>query len=1025
MAITQDKYGFMWFATQDGLNRYNGYDFKIFKHVPGDKNSLSGNHIIAVYEDKDGVLWIGTNGGGLNRYNTGRETFVHYKHDSDDPMSISDNRVTAICEDNLGELWVGTEKGLNKFDRKTKKFKRYQNDINVKDSLSFDNIKTIHKDGKGLLWIGTKNGLNRYDPEHDNFIHYKHDPADPKSISDNSVWSIYDDGNFLWICTFGGGLNRFDRNDGTFTRYIHIPDKNSVNDNYTTRVYKDKHGVLWIGTKSGGLNRFDQLIEYFSHYQHNYQDRHSLSHNYITAIYEDMSGVIWIGTLAGGLNKFKKLSLKNSIEYYTHIPNNNKSLSNQTVWSVIEDKERFVWIGTDKGVNRFDRTNKEFKYYFNDLTDSVRVIYEDRDGILWFGTFSEGLLRYDRNTKNMKRYKTNPDNPSALSSNTIISIYEDSMGILWLGSWDGGLNKFDRINETFKNYKKEPHNPYSLSNNIVRCVYEDSRKNLWIGTNDGLNKLDRKTQKFDKYRANENETKSLSNNTVRCIYEGRNGDIWIGTNGGLNNFNTVTGEFESYRESDGLVNETVYGILEDLYGTLWLSTNKGLSSFDPISESFRNYDVRDGLQSNEFNAGAYHKNRNGELFFGGINGFNIFHPYVTKLNKKNTPSVILTEFQKFYQDVKFDEPIQDIEEIILSRKDMIFSFNFATVDYTDSRKNQYKYKLENFDREWINAKTRRSAAYTNLDPGKYIFKVKGSNSDGIWSNEISTSVIVIPSWWETWWFKAILLIIICIFLYISLKFYKLREQFNGIAAIGRYMAHEISNPLASMRVTCDLVSKIYQEKDVRVLRMLKNLSYNIIEIDEGIKSFGDLDPSVKKTNYYEPIDILSLTKEVIESFQERRKLEEIYLEINFNNKAKVKIFPTDFKVIFRNLLLNAIDAVNQKEIFENSENYRKQIAVNFKYGIDERNLLLEIKDNGIGMNKKTIRACRQLYFSTKNQRNYEKSLRSKSSMHRTRGMGLHIVQDKIDKYNMKLEIESKEKEGSLFRLSIPITGENR
>lgn len=805
-AIMQDSKGFMWFGTADGLNKYDGYSFTVYNHDPRDSTLISNNTIIAIYEDKSGTLWIGTRGGGLNRFDRETEKFTHYGHDPSNTNSLSDNHILSIHEDKAGALWIGTEYGgFNKFDRETERFEPYKHDPANPNSLSSDHIVRICEDKTGVLWIGTNNGLNRFDKEHKSFTHYQNSPADANSLSHNQINAIYEDkSGTLWIGT-DNGLNKLvlSEKEGydiservNFVHYQHDPmNPNSLSDSMIRSIYEDKAGNLWIGTAKGGLNKLvlspdssgrgsDKEKVTFVHYKHNPYDPNSLSSNNVRSIFEDKSGVLWIGTDGKGLNKY--VSLKKKFVHYKNDPYDPNSLSDNYVYAICQDKDGTFWIGTiGGGLNKFDREREIFTHYINDPSDpnslshnSVLSICESRhEGTksLWIGT-SGGLDKlvlspdsigkgFDKEKDQFMHYKhdpANPNSPKSLSDNTVTSIIEDKSGNLWIGTY-GGLDKFDREKKQFVHYKHEPANLNSLSKGRIRSIFEDKSGTLWIGTEGGgLNKFNLSNEQFMHYEHDPANLNSLSNNYIFSIYENSSDSgsiLWIGTNGGgLNKlvlsetegFDGEKQKFIWFTQKNGLPSNVVYGILGDKHGNLWLSTNKGLSKFNPRTETFRNYDVNDGLQSNEFNKGAYFKSGNGEMFFGGINGFNSFYPDSIKDNPY-IPPVVITKFNKFNKTVKSD--ISDTEEIDLSYRDKYLSLEFVALDYTNPQQNQYRYRMKGFDEDWIDAGTRRFATYTNLDPGEYVFNVTGSNSDGRW-NELGVSVRIVikPPFWETWWF---------------------------------------------------------------------------------------------------------------------------------------------------------------------------------------------------------------------------------------------------------------------------------
>ncbi len=758
-AILQDRQGFMWFGTQDGLNKYDGYEFTIFKHDLEEPTTISDNFVRAIYQDQTGVLWIGTNG-GLNKFEPVTETFIRYQHDADNNRSLSDNTVRTILEDRTGLLWIGTDGGLNAFDPDSGKFTSYQHDPANPNSLSHNTIRDIYQDQAGTLWIATDGGgLNKFDQETESFSAYRHNPDDPTGLSHDDLSSIHQDqAGMLWISTEGGGLNKFDPASEIFRVYKNdLDDPHSLSDDNFRTIYQDRSGQLWLGARDG-LNRFNPAAENFTHYHNDPADPHSLSANHILSIFEDRAGVLWVGTNGGGLNKFNRAI--EAFAHFTNTSNNPNRLSDNMVWSIFEDQAGRLWIGTSNGLNRFDRSTGDFTHYHHnpdDLTslstDFIPVVIEDHNGLLWVGADEGGLNKFDQASESFTAYRHDPDDPGSLSDDDVWSLYEDSQGTLWVGTWGGGLNRFEPETERFTRYQHNSENPQSVSDNVIRTIFEDQAGVLWLGTNGGgLNRFDRESERFNHYTHDPDDPDSLSDNVVRTIYEDQTGVLWLGVDGGgLNKFDRQSETFTHYREKDGLVNDTVYGILEDDQANLWLSTNNGLSKFNPQTETFKNYNASDGLQSNEFNQGAHHHSESGELFFGGINGFNAFFPDRIEDNP-HPPPVVLTGFQIFNEPVNFDRPLAEITDIELSWRDSVFSFEFAALDYTVPEENRYAYKLEGFDKDWIEAGNRRFATYTDLDGGEYLLQVRGANNDGVW-NEAGPDIriTITPPPWKTWW----------------------------------------------------------------------------------------------------------------------------------------------------------------------------------------------------------------------------------------------------------------------------------
>lgn len=774
--ILQDRKGFLWFGTMDGLNQYDGYGFTIYKHDAQNANSLSDNSITAIYEDRLGMLWIGTRD-GLNCFERRTGRFTRYVHDSAQPWSLSHNWISAISADTVqgtNRLWIGTlGGGLELFEPKTQGFLHFRHDAANPNSMSSNQVRAIYVDKLGVVWVGTAAGLNKLVLSNDQgtpaaqFTHFKNAPTDPASLSHNVISSIYEDhAGHLWLTTFGGGLNKFDRASGKFKRYLHdSKNPHSLNHNTARPICADpQRGTLWIGT-SGGLDEFDPATERFTHHQNEPANPNSLSNDDVWSVYEDKSGALWVGTYGGGVNKFS--AAKEKFLHYKYDPADPNGLGHNMVMSIGEDRHGALWVGTGGGgLYQYDAGQRKFTRYQHTpanpgslSSDGVAAICTDKTGTLWIGT-GTGLDRFDAARRQFIHYRHDPLNPHSLSANGVSVIRDDPHeAVLWIGTGAGGLNKFDRAAEKFVRYQHDPQDPGSLSDNTVYTILLDPANELWIGTANGLNKFDRVNNRFIRYQHDHANPQSLSNNRVFSLYANTPNTLWVGTwGGGLDYFDQRTGTFTHFTEKDGLPNGVIYGILGEASGRLWLSTNNGLSRFDPATKTFRNYDVADGLQSNEFNQGAYFKNKNESMFFGGINGFNQFFPGRINDNP-HAPPLVLTAFKKFDKPAKLDTAITEIKRLQLSHRDNFFSFTFAALDYTNPEKNQYAYKLEGFDEDWIYCGTRRYASYTNLGGGEYTFRVKGSNSDGVWNEAgVAVKIVVTPPFWKTWWFIALAVI---------------------------------------------------------------------------------------------------------------------------------------------------------------------------------------------------------------------------------------------------------------------------
>ena len=759
--IFQDSRGFLWFGTEDGLNRYDGYAFKTFKPDPDVPTSLSDRWITSIVEDQNGYLWIGTRQGGLNRFDPKSEQFQHFLYNSSDLLSLSNNHINSLLVDYDNNLWVGTADGLDLFDPATGTFSHYVSKPAQSDGISGKNVTAIYQDQLGRLWVGTSaGGLNQFDKQTKVFTSFQNNPANLNTISNNYVTAITDAENGqLWVGT-RNGLNRFDPESGLFEQFTHSEDnKQSLTNNTITSLQMDITGNLWVGTLSG-LDRLDTEVNRFIHYRNDPSFLQSLSKNHVTSIYEDRGGVLWFGTRGGGVNKYDRQ--RNNFAYYRHDPANPNSLSGNSIFPIFVDSEGYAWIGTEvAGLNRFTwYTNliMRFEHDPNDpntiISNTIYSIAEDLDGLLWIGT-ADGLDSLNRDTFTFTHYQRDASNPDSLSANTIYSVFVDSENVIWLGTTNS-LDRFNRDTGTFTHYSPWLADASNLSSTSVSVIREDSKGNLWIGMFDGgLIKFNRTTGKSTRYRFDPTNKQSLSNDTVQAIYEDTLGKLWVGTGGGLNLYHPQTDSFTYYLEKDGLPNNVVYGILEDDRGYLWLSTNYGISRFDPKSESFRNFDAGDGLQSNEFNGSAFAKGRIGEFYIGGINGLTVFRP-LSITDNPYLPQITITSLTQGDQPIKTSSSIETARDITLVWPQNSLEFEFAGLSYNQPNKNKYAYKLEGFD-NWHYIGTKRDGRYTNLPGGKYTLLLKATNSDGVWNeNPIRINVTVVPPFWQTIWFRILL-----------------------------------------------------------------------------------------------------------------------------------------------------------------------------------------------------------------------------------------------------------------------------
>ncbi len=844
-AIMQDASGFLWFGTQDGLNKYDGYEFTVYRPDSEDPNSLGGHYVRALAVDSEGALWIGTFGDGLDRLDRTSGQVTHYENRRSSRYSLSSDIVLALYADRAGTVWIGTQAGLNRYDRERDRFVRYRHVEGNARSLSHDVVRVVYEDRDGVLWLGTEGGgLDRFDRASERFTHYRHYASARDSLGGNVVLSIHQDREgLLWVGTDGGGLSRLDPSTDHFDRYQHDPgDSHSLSHNTVSAIFEDSEGVLWIGTQGGGLNRFDRESGQFIRYQHVPGDATSLSDDWILSIYEDRGGVLWIGTVGGGLNLLDRATHR--FRHYQSIPYDANSLGDDFVWAIYEDREGIFWIGTyGGGLDRYEPAEDRWTHYRHDPSiahslghDVIRAIRQDARGFLWIGTDGEGLDRFDPQTERFSHYRFDPEDPLSLSSDTVLTLHVDPSGAVWIGTGNG-LNQYMPGLDGFFRYQASGEDLNSLSNGVVRSVSDAAEGCLWVGTDRGLNLLDPGTRHVTRYRARELEPDPLTESSILSVYQDGAGVLWLGTFGqGLVRFDPREGSTRAYRDRDGLPSNVVYGILEDDQGSLWLSTNYGLSQLDPQTETFQNYDSSHGLQSNEFNAGAYWRAFDGAMYFGGVNGFSAFYPdRVTK--NPYQPPVVLTHLTQGGAEIEARRPIEAIRELTLRWPNNYFDFGYAALSYSQSDRNQYAYMLEGLEDDWIYVGTQRAGRYTNLPGRSFTLRIRASNSDGVWNPDgLALKITVIPPFWETWLFRSMvgLLLVAVVVTWYRLRVRGIEVRSRRLEAQVEDRTREIEQRRQELEALYRADEELYRHLELDdVLQALVDIAVNVLNADKS------------------------------------------------------------------------------------------------------------------------------------------------------------------------------------------------
>jgi ligand-binding sensor domain-containing protein/signal transduction histidine kinase len=783
--MLQDRQGFIWIGTLNGLNRYDGYRFKTYKPVPDNPNSLGGLRVFAVFEDRSGILWIGVDQ-ELDRFDPVTETFTRFRADPDNPDGPS-GYLEHMTQDRDGMLWLATRNGLDRLDPASGRFTHYRNDPHDPHSLTSNDVRFVLEDRQGTLWIAAGAGLDAFDRRTGRVL--RHYPSSQQPPLDRI---LEDRSGLLWLsATRGGGLASLDRETGVFTRYTWFegwPGTPGLRG--CAAIHEDQHGMLWLATKPDGLVRFDRARRLFTRYRNNPADPTSLNNDDALSLLEDREGGVWVGTNGGGVNRFP--SAPSPFTVYRKEPGNPNSLDEKNVVSVFEDSRGILWIGTISQLNRLDRKTGRYTLYRHDPANSesitsgvVRATVEDRAGFLWFGTWGGGLNRFDRRTGRFKAYRHDPADAASLSHDYILSLLIDHEGSLWAGT-DDGLNRLDARTGRFTHFRSKSG---SIESRWYPVLAEGADGSIWMGTyTRGLQRLDVRTGEIAAYKYDPKVRSSLSNNQVHALCVDHAGTLWVGTQNGLDRFDRTTGKFTTFGERDGLPNNAVEGILEDSAGNLWLSTSIGLSRFDPRARTFRNYFSEDGLADNEFNDfSVYYKSPSGEMFFGGVNGVTAFYPERV-VDRPFVPPVVLTDFRLFNDPVPvggrspLKKSISYSDSLTLSHAQNIFTLEFSALSFASPTRIRYRYRLEELETHWNEASpTRRIVTYTTLPAGEYRFRVQSKDNRGGWSEPgLTLAIRVLPAWWNAWQFKTMVGASFALFLWLGheLRVRQLARQFN-------------------------------------------------------------------------------------------------------------------------------------------------------------------------------------------------------------------------------------------------------
>jgi ligand-binding sensor domain-containing protein/signal transduction histidine kinase len=1011
----QDKLGFMWFGTFDGLNKFDGYNFTIYRHNQKDTTSIINNMIQSIYEDREGNLWLRT-WKGLSLYDRIHDNFITI--DENNSFIQSPLNIGNVYQDRHGNYWCTTaNQGLIYYNPRNKNQTLYTHQENDPNSIASNNIRVIFEDSEGGMWFATYQlGLDRFNDSTRAFTHFKNQKGAAGSIIGNDVYAIVEDKeHFLWFACYGDGLSRIQISNvdqQSFTNYQQDAQKNNgLSSNFIRSLYPDKDQGLWIGTENGGLDYLNEAKKTFVHFKNEKDDLNSLNNNSIYSICQDNNGDLWIGTFAGGVNVLHHS--KQAFKQYRHIPYNPYSLSYNSVWKFAEDQEGNIWIATDGGgLNKFNPETGKIESFTTKNTnlnkDAVLTVYVDVNNNIWIGTWTGGFSKFNPKTKSFLTFTTAN---SALRNNNVFDITGDSRGNLWLAT-KTGIHFFNPKSQTFE--------IFSVNNSQAEVISTDSKGNLLIGSVDGFSIYDPDKKECTYYNHDPDNDNSISDDFITSIFEQDSVTLWISTINGFNKLDRKSNQITRYFKSDGLPDDLVSGIEKDDNGFLWISTNSGLSRFDATAGKFRNFTIEDGLQGKTFIKKSHYRSKNGKMFFGGINGFNVFDPAEIVENKA-VPPVVITEFQVLNKPVPIggNSPLQEninlSREINLQYGQSSFSFTFAALNYVSPSKNQYAYMLEGFDHDWIYAGTQRKATYTNINPGEYVFRVKGSNNDGIWNEQgRSVGIIITPPFWQAWWFRFMVLFIIIGSIAAGEKIRTARIRAHNreleqhvrertaqleyvnkeLDAFSYSVSHDLRAPLRGMDGYSQILLDDYADKlDNQGKKYLTSIRKGSQHMGEIIDSLLKLSKLSNNEMTYKKVNLSRMVNTIAREYNEMDP--ERIMEFRITDNLYVQGDATLLEVMLKNLIDNAWKYTSKTT----------HPCIEFGKTSKDHKTVFYIRDNGLG------------FDSRYSSRLFEPFLRQHTEFEGI-GIGLAIVQRIINRHGGRIWAEGTINHGATFYFTI-------
>lgn len=1043
-ATIQDSSGFMWFGGRQGLVRYDAYTFKPYLYDNNNSRSLSANFVVALANDSHGHLWVGTRH-GLNRYDAETDDFTRFMYNPNDPNGVGALIIgfNGLLPDKKGALWVGTSGGgLSKFDEKSASFSNIPIHVAAKNGsgrfiqVEMDEVRALYKDSLGTLWMGCGSsrekisGICALQASSAQVQYYPYHTKRPgQGVGYQSAMNFYEDhAGQLWLATLGGGLYRIDPGAREFTRYYHQPDNpNSIGNDEVWSVIGDSNQNLWVATDKGGLNHLTGKNR-FERYRHIPEFSSSIATNKVTSIYENRFGDFWLGYYPSGASLLNPYA--NAFHQYRHNLNSN-SLSDGGVRAVAETQSGNLWIGTEHGLNFLDRSTGRITRFTHSPKDpdnpthlpvaAVSALLVDSHNSLWIGLYRGGLCRYSASADSphghFTRYSFDTEDRSSLSSNVVFRLYEDRDKTIWVGT-ENGLNRYQPATNNFIRYLSHDVDLGLMSHEWVYSMLQDSRGNFWLGLDSGLARMDLKTEKFTFFQHDDGNKDSIGVGAVRALHEASSGELWVGlSGGGLNRFDRddINASVEKFSTQDGLINAFVEGILEDDNGNLWISTAQGLSELNVTTGQFRNLTKDHGLAGNLYNYPAHLKTLSGELVFGSSEGLTIFNPAEIYKNTR-PPPIVMTDFKLFHERVDIrakDSPLAESitvsKSLTLRHDQSVFSIEFAALNYAFPHMNQYAYILEGFDQDWVYSGENRSATYTNLDPGSYIFKVKGSNNEGVWSiRNAQLQIRILPPWWRTWWSYGVYTLLLGLSIIWVIKFQINRLDLKNRIRLDQIKdtflsctSHELRTPLTGIISLTEMVlarnrselppsSCEHLEIVVKSAQRLSLLINDILDYSQ-IKN-NQLKLHCEHINLYDVIEsVLTLLSPI--ALQKRIQL------INTFGDTSLEVYADRDRL--QQILLNLVN---------NGIKYSDAGWVKIRAQQSGSSLKVEVEDTGYGIPESEQRGIFESFHQLPGT-----SVRNAGGI----GLGLPITKKIIEMHGGQVYLISAVGKGSTFTFTLP------